>query len=484
MTRSCIPRRFEALLVVACWIVVLCPAFASSSDIAPRALLPHEISLLEQAAATPGGVRVLVTLNTSVDTTSDVAPLTERGRRDAVALSQAGFAEKLAGFNATLMRTYDAFPIVLVSVDAPALLHILGLAEVRGVQEDHMLRPLDNATNSVIHSTVAWAGGYEGAGEVVAVLDTGVQDSHPFLTTNGATSRVIASLSGCFSGNGSSTNPPTYSNCPGDVASVTGSVIDGEACYNYPGYAGCEHGTFNAGVAAGNGFYAGGNSQGGVAPMANLMAVDVYTCHWNGSTCIETAYDADVIGGLNWVHTEWVSSPYFISSVVIAAGQPGADYTTSCDVLASAYKTAIDTLRNSDGIATVVASGNDGFTDGVDYPACVSSVLSVASTNNSDVVDAFSNTASFVSLYAPGNSVYSSVPTNTYATLSGTSMAAAQVAGALAILEQENGHSYSVTRMLSTLQKTGKRITARGYTIPRIDIGAAFDVIFVDGFGG
>ena len=80
--------------------------------------------------------------------------------------------------------------------------------------------------------------------------------------------------------------------------------------------------------------------------------------------------------------------------------------------------------------------------------------------------------------------MYSSVPTNTYATLSGTSLAAAQVAGALAIMEQRNGHLYSVTRMLSILQKTGKRITARGYTIPRIDIGAAYDVIFVDGFGG
>jgi Subtilase family len=483
MARSCISRRFEALLIVACWIVVLCPAFGSTSDIAQRVLLPHELKLLEQAAA-PGGARVLVTLNAALDTTSGASPLTESGRREAIASSQAGFAEKMAGFNATLMRTYDAFPIVLVNVDAPALQHILGLAEVRGVQEDHMLRPLDNSTNSVIHSTVAWANGYEGSGQVVAVLDTGVQATHPFLTTDGSTSRVIPSMSGCFSGDGASTTPPAYSNCPGDVASVTGSAIDGEACYNYPGYSGCEHGTFNAGIAAGDGFYAGGNSQGGVAPMANLMSVDVYTCHWNGSTCIETAYDADVIGGLNWVHNEWVVTPYFISSVVIAAGQPGADYTTSCDVLASAYKTAIDTLRNSDAIATIIASGNDGFTDGVDYPACVSSVLSVASTDDGDAVDAFSNTASFVSLYAPGDSVYSSIPTNNYAFQSGTSMAAAQVAGALALMEQRTGHLYSVTRMLSILQKTGKRITARGYTIPRIDIGAAYDVIFVDGFGG
>ena len=481
MLRSRSPRRFEALLVTICWVVVCCPLIGNASESLPRGLLPHEAKLLKQAQDA-GVVRVLVTLNTAFDTTSRASPITERGRRQVIASSQASFAEKLAGFNATVVHSYDAFPILLVKADASALERILALSEVRGVQEDHVLQPLDNATNAVIDATVAWANGYQGSGQVVAVLDTGVQDTHPFLTTNGSTSRVIASTAGCFSGDGAATAPPLYSNCPGDVASATGSLIDGEPCYNYPGYSGCEHGTHVAGIAAGNGFYPGGNSVGGVAPMANLMPVDVYTCYWNGSTCIESAYDSDVISGLNWVHYQWVNSPYFISSVVVTAGQPGADYTTNCDVLASAYKTAIDTLRNSDAIATVIASGNDGFTNGVDYPACVSSAITVASTNNSDIVSSFSNTATFVSLYAPGENVYSSIPTNTYAYLSGTSMAAAQVAGALALMEQSTGHTYSVPRMLNILQKTGKPITARGYTIPRIDIGAAYDVIFVDGF--
>ncbi|GAA0720696.1 hypothetical protein GCM10009105_30350 [Dokdonella soli] len=446
-------------------------------------LLPHESELLARAADL-GGTRVLVTLDTPVDTTATLVPLTESGRRDIIAASESGFASKLAGFNAQIIRAYDAFPILLVHVDAPALQHILDLTEIRGIQEDHVLQPLDNATNAVIHATTAWAAGERGAGQVVAVLDTGMQASHPFLTTDGTASRVITSLSGCFSGNGSGTVPPLYSFCPGDVASHTGNANDGEPCYNYPGYSGCEHGTHIAGIAAGNGFYPSGNSQGGVAPMANLMSVDVYTCYWNGSTCLVVAYDSDVIAGLNWVHHEWVYTPYFISSVVISAGQTGADYTTYCDTLASAYKTAIDTLRNSDAIPTVIASGNDGFVDGVDYPACVSSAFSVAATDNSDVVASFSNSASFLSLYAPGVSVYSSIPTSTYAYLSGSSMAAAQVGGALALIQSNEGHQYSVSKLLTILQKAGKPITARGYTVSRIDIGAGFDVIFIDGFDG
>jgi len=471
---------FASLFCLCCSLSFAAPISADGAK--PRPLQPHEIALLARAATT-GAARILVTLDTAVDTTG-ISPLTERGRRATIAASQADFRGKMAGFNMTVRRAYDAFPIVLVDLDAPALQRLLALDLVRGVQEDHALQPLDNATNNVIHTSVAWANGYQGFGQTIAVLDTGVQDTHPFLTSNGSASRVIGSLSGCFSGDGAASNGSLYSNCPGGVASATGSLVDGEPCYNYPGYSGCEHGTHIAGIAAGNGFYVGGNSQGGVAPAASIMAVQVYTCYWTGVTCIETAYDADVIAALNWVNTEWVESPYVISSVVVSAGKAGIDYTTNCDVLASAYKTAIDTLRNSDYISTVIATGNDEYTDGVDYPACVSSALTVASTNNSDSVSAFSDAANFISLYAPGESVYSSIPPNAYTNLSGTSMAAAQVAGALALMAQANAHTYSVSRTLNILQKTGKPIAANGYTISRINIGAAYDVIFLDGFGG
>jgi subtilisin family serine protease len=183
------------------------------------------------------------------------------------------------------------------------------------------------------------------------------------------------------------------------------------------------------------------------------------------------------------VHDRAVNSTYHIAAVNISFGVSGSHYTAYCDDVASAYKTAIDTLRDSDQIATVIAAGNDGFTDGLGYPACVSSAVSVAATDNTDAVAAYSNTAPFVTFYAPGDSVYSSIPVDAYGYMSGTSMAAPQVTGALAVLQSKFAHQATVAQLLTLLQKTGKAITANGYTRARIDVGAAVDDIFLDGFG-
>jgi subtilisin family serine protease len=87
-------------------------------------------------------------------------------------------------------------------------------------------------------------------------------------------------------------------------------------------------------------------------------------------------------------------------------------------------------------------------------------------------------------MYAPGTDVYSSVPVSVYGVMGGTSMSAPQVAGGFAILQSKFGHQATVTQLLTLLQKTGKPISANGYTRPRIDVGAAVDDLFVDGFDG
>ena len=81
-----------------------------------------------------------------------------------------------------------------------------------------------------------------------------------------------------------------------------------------------------------------------------------------------------------------------LSSVVVSSGVTGSGYSSNCDSVNPAMKAAIDTLRNSDGIATVLPSGNDGFTNGINYPACISSAISVAATEVFDEVWNSSNT--------------------------------------------------------------------------------------------
>jgi len=124
------------------------------------------------------------------------------------------------------------------------------------------------------------------------------------------------------------------------------------------------------------------------------------------------------------------NTAYKIAAANISFG--GAEYASACD--GSAYKTAIDILR-SDGIATVASAGNSGSA-ALTVPACVSTAISVGATDNSDNVASYSNRVPFMSLFAPGDMVASSVPGSGYAIYSGTSMAAAQVSGGVGVVER------------------------------------------------
>ena len=84
----------------------------------------------------------------------------------------------------------------------------------------------------------------------------------------------------------------------------------------------------------------------------------------------------------------------------------------------------------------------------------------------------FSNVAPFLSLFAPGESITSSVPGGGYESVSGTSMAAPHVAGAWALMRQA-APGASVTTILNALRSTGLPITDNGFwasgrTVPRV----------------
>src|SRR5438477_13013268 len=98
----------------------------------------------------------------------------------------------------------------------------------------------------------------------------------------------------------------------------------------------------------------------------------------------------------------------------------GATFTAPSDT--DPTKPIIDNLR-SIGVATVIAAGNNGSTSRLTTPGCVSTAVSVGSTDKSDVVSYLSNAASFMSLFAPGESITSSVPSGGYETFSGTLVA-------------------------------------------------------------
>jgi len=227
-----------------------------------------------------------------------------------------------------------------------------------------------------VKAPTAWANENTGEGVNIAVLDTGIA-LHPDLTIAG------------------------------------GVAITGSSYFDDNG-----HGTHVAGIIA-----AMDNNIGviGVAPKANLYAVKVLDSQGSG-------YVSDVVAGIDWAIDNNIN--------IINLSLGSSSYSS---LLEDAVNTAY-----SKGILLVAAAGNSGTKrttlENVEYPAKFGSVIAVAATG-ADLYNSrasFSSTGIEVEVSAPGVNIKSTYLNNSYATMSGTSMATPMVAGDLALLIQAN----------------------------------------------
>ena len=104
-------------------------------------------------------------------------------------------------------------------------------------------------------------------------------------------------------------------------------------------------------------------------------------------------------------------------------------------------------VHMSAGILFIAAAGNNGGNNDINsiYPASyyLPNVIAVAATDHNDDLASFSSGGSNYGLHtvhvgAPGKSILSTTPNNTYSTFSGTSMAAPYVTGVAALLKAYN----------------------------------------------
>lgn len=123
---------------------------------------------------------------------------------------------------------------------------------------------------------------------------------------------------------------------------------------------------------------------------------------------------------------------------ILYAAQMGAD-VINCSWGGPGYSPLHQDIINQAvdfGSVVVVASGNDG--ENIDYtehyPSNYDNVLSVGATASNDKVAGFSNYGYKVTVYAPGQSIYSTMPNNSYQNQSGTSMASPVTAGVAGLL--------------------------------------------------
>lgn len=462
-------RKFFRLFVLAfAFIVIL--GFGGAPMVEGQDNQKASRALLAKAKA-KGSARIIVRLNTSFQPEGLLSgPQAAKAQQARISRIQTQLQEAVSRHHVKSVKKFKHLPFIAMKVDSAALDALMANSLVVSIEEDVPVPPTLTGSVPLIKADQAWSAGYTGAGWAVAILDTGVDKTHSFFPAG----KIVAEA--CFSTKDD--DYPSTSVCPNGEASQIGDGA-GIQCGGPGGTGidGCQHGTHVAGIAAGK-----SATINGVAKDANIIAVQVFSS-FTGKICTDIDYtspcalsfSSDQLSALDHVYS--LRSTYNIASVNMSLG--GGKFTANCD--SDSRKDAINTLRSA-GIATVVSSGNDGYTDGISAPACISAAVSVGSTTKTDIEASFSNYHPILlSLFAPGYQIYSSIPGGGWETWSGTSMAAPHVTGAWAILKQKSPAA-SVTDLLNILQATGAPVAIKagdlaGGAVQRINVLAALDAL-------
>jgi len=428
------------------------------------------------------------------------------GRKQLAASVSAALDRVIASLNPGEIRITNRFTYVFgfsAEVTLEGLQELVDSNDVVSVEQDQLTQahlaqgiPLMNASS--VRNT------YNGSGVAIAVCDTGVDYTHPRLGGGGfPNSKVIGGYN------------------TGDDNNI---VMDQQG-----------HGTCCSGILAGN-LGTVGDYIGGVAYNAKLYILKIVS---GGSG---TAQESDELQAWEWCITHQNDNPsYPIKIISMSFG--GQRYTSNCDSHYAAMTTAAQNA-NAAGITIFVSSGNDGYCNALAFPSCISYVNSVgavydaaigsrgwciqntscigyssgtcSSTNwrcddnaHANQVICYSNSASFLTLFASSNDAYTTdivgaggeVAGDYDPTFGGTSAACPYAAGAAACLQSAakaiTGSFLTAAQVRQTLVSTGDLITdpkATSITKPRVNLGNAIatlggvtpkpDLVAVDVFPG
>ncbi|ASJ05222.1 S8 family serine peptidase [Thermococcus barossii] len=336
---------------------------------------------------------------------------------------------KLMG--AEVKYTYKIIPAVAVKMKVKDVLAVAGMIDagffggtkvsgIKFIQEDYTVKVnveyegLDESAAQVM-ATNLWNLGYDGSGITIAVIDTGIDASHPDLQ-----GKVIGWM---------------------DYVNGRSSPYDDNG-----------HGTHVASIAAGTGAASNGKYKG-MAPGAKLVGIKVLGADGSGSI-------SDIIAGVDWAVQN--KDKYGIRVINLSLGSSQSSDGT--DSLSQAVNNAWDA-----GIVVCVAAGNSGpdkYTVG--SPAAASKVITVGAVDKYDVITDFSSRGPTADnrlkpeVVAPGNWIIAArasgtsmgQPINEYYTAApGTSMATPHVAGIAALLLQAHP-SWSPDKVKTALIET------------------------------
>ncbi|MER7932743.1 MULTISPECIES: S8 family serine peptidase [unclassified Streptomyces] len=335
------------------------------------------------------------------------------------------------------LRTLDADAVQTPVKDAPELWDAVtdgdraasGIAHVwlDGVRK----ASLDKSVPQ-IGAPKAWAAGYNGKGVKIAVLDTGVDTTHPDLKDQVIESRNFTTAADALDHFG--------------------------------------HGTHVASIAAGTGARSHGTYTG-VAPGAKIL---------NGKVLDDTGSgdDSGILAGMEWAAAQGAD--------VVNLSLGGYD-TPQIDPL----EAEVNKLSAEKGILFAIAAGNEG-PESVGSPGSAAAALTVGAVDGADRLADFSSTGPTAEgtikpdVTAPGVDITAAAAKGSvidrevgenppgYLTISGTSMATPHVAGAAAILKQEHPDwGYQQLKAALTGSAKGGRYTPFEQGAGRIQVDKA-----------
>src|ERR1043166_6539122 len=346
--------------------------------------------------------------------------------REHAARTQAPILAVLAKLNADVTPFWIVNAIKVTTNDERVIHRLANLPDVSSIKAEKIWQipdPIIGATEPTIQSTEwgvsrvrapdVWSQyGFQGQGIVVASIDTGVQYNHPAL-----------------------------------VAQYRGRKTDGTFDHNYnwydparvcgnPSLAPCDnngHGTHTMGTAVG---VDGGANQIGVAPGARWISAKC--CE--GTSCSSSSLLAS---------GQWILAPTDLNGQNprpdlrpnVVNNSWGGDNGTD-----TFFRTTIQTWLNA-GIFPAFAIGNSGSAcSTATTPGAFPEAFGVGAVDISDNIASFSGRGpangfggiAKPNVSAPGVNIRSSVPTNGYTSLNGTSMATPHVAGVVALVLSAN----------------------------------------------
>jgi len=170
---------------------------------------------------------------------------------------------------------------------------------------------------------------------------------------------------------------------------------------------------------------------------------------------------------------------------IIEAADLGADVISlSWSVGYSTQQSLADAIQyaTDQGTVVVAASANDGRTDSVTYPALDPNVIAVGATDQNGNVASFSNSGPELDVVAPGVSILSTLPQNSYGRASGTSMACPNTAGVVALAKELDPSltTEEVRTLLTETATTLSGVPAGRQAAGQVDAAAVVDRLSVE----